>query len=93
MSVTVVTLVLVLAIWMLICAWCGFRKRFVAFAGALIAGLALNMVWMVFGLQAKPFGANALMAEMSALMYGVAAFGIGWLAGRLVRQWRASRVE
>jgi hypothetical protein len=93
MTVTIVTLVLVLAVWMLACGWCGYRMRFMAFLGVLLSGLALNMAWLVFGLKARPFEPHAVMAETSVLMYGLTAFGVGWLAGRLVRQWRESRVE
>jgi len=93
MSVTVATLISVLAVWMLICGWCGYRMRVFAFFGVLLAGLALNMAWMVVGLNARPFEAHAMMAEMSAFMYGIGAFGVGWLVGRLARQFQASRVD
>lgn len=93
MSITVTTLLVVLAVWMLICGWCGYRKRVFAFMGVLSVGLALNMAWMIFGLSARPFEAHALMAEVSALLYGLGAFGVGWLLGSLVRQFQASRVE
>tara|TARA_R110002072_G_scaffold18676_14_gene69732 strand:- start:476 stop:757 length:282 start_codon:yes stop_codon:yes gene_type:complete len=93
MTMTVATLVMVLAVWMLVCGWCGYRRRVFAFLAVLLAGLALNMAWMVFGLNARPFEANALMAETSALMYAIGAFGVGWLAGRLARQWQSTQVE
>jgi hypothetical protein len=33
------------------------------------------------------------MAQAALVLYGLCAFGFGWLAGRLVRQFRASRVD
>ncbi|MGJ8625539.1 MAG: hypothetical protein ACSHXB_01155 [Sulfitobacter sp.] len=92
MSMTVTTLVAILAVWMMVCGWCGYRRRGFAFLIVLIVGLGLNMAWMVFGLSARPFEAHAMMAEMSALMYGLGAFGVGWLLGRLARQFQVSRV-
>ncbi len=93
MTITVTTLVAVFAVWLLACVWCGYRVRVLAFVGVVLMGLALNMVWMTFGLNARPFEVDALMAQTAAIMCGVGAFGVGWLAGRMVRQWRDSRVE
>ncbi len=93
MTTTVTILVTVLALWMLICGWCGYGKRFGTFVLVLLAGLALNAVWMAFGLGAHPFEPHALMAQFSAALYGLCAFGCGWLAGRVARQWQDSRVE
>lgn len=93
MNMTVLTLMAVLAVWMVICGWCGYRKRVFAFLAVMVLGLALNMAWMIIGLNARPFEAHALMAEMSVLMYGIGAFGVGWMIGRLVRQFRKTRVE
>jgi hypothetical protein len=86
-------LVAVLTAWMLICGWCGFRRRFFGFLATLLVGLAMNMAWMIIGLNSHPFDAHALMAQMSVLMYGIGAFGVGWMAGRLVLQFRKTRVD
>ncbi len=93
MTVTIATLLAALAVWMLICGWCGFRKRFLMFFAVLLLGLALNLIWMVVGLNAQPFGPNALIAELSATLYALGAFGSGWLIGRLVREFQASRID
>ena len=58
-----------------------------------MAGLALNMAWMMIGLNARLLEINALIAQASAALYACAAFGCGWLAGRIMREWRASRVD
>ena len=91
MSGVVMILIAVLAVWMLACAWCGFYVRFLRFLAVLIAGLALNMVWMMTALDAKPFEPNAIMALAAAVLYAVSAFGGGYLVGRMVRQFRQSR--
>lgn len=93
MNWLLILLVTVLVIWMLLCARCGYHLRLIRFLGVLIGGLALNMGWMVFALKAHPFEPNALVAQASAVLYAITAFGSGWLVGRLVRQWRASGVE
>jgi hypothetical protein len=93
MSVTVLTLIAVLAVWMLLCAWCGYRARYLLFVGVLLGGLALNLAWMVFGLKTHPFDIHALSAQMAAVLYAVGAFGCGWLVGRFARRWQDSRVE
>ncbi|MGJ5618556.1 hypothetical protein [Sulfitobacter sp. MF3-043] len=93
MSMTVTTMLALLAVWMLVCAWCGYRIRVIAFLGLLLLGIGLNMAWIVFGLKAAPFEAHALMAQAALAMYGIGTFGIGFLVGRLARQFRASRVE
>ncbi len=93
MSITIVTLISVLAVLMLVCGWCGYRVRIFAFLCTLVLGFALNTVWMVFGLNAQPFEAHALMAQMSLFLYGLGAFGVGFLGGRLARAFQASRVE
>ncbi|KIN61492.1 hypothetical protein Z945_2484 [Sulfitobacter noctilucae] len=83
----------ILVVWMLACAACGFTRRYLRFLSVLLAGLALNLSWMVFGLQAHPFEVNVLMALTAALIYGVCAFFIGGFAGRIARAWRDSRVS
>ncbi|WP_370401855.1 hypothetical protein [Sulfitobacter sp. JB4-11] len=93
MSLTVTSLIALLCVWMLACAWTGYHKRFARFAALLLVGLGVNMLWIVAGLKAHPLDPNALLAEVSLLLYGVFAFGMGWLVGRLVRQWQSSRVK
>lgn len=78
--------------WMLACAACGFARRYMMFVGVLLGGLALNMLWMVYALQAHPFEVNALMAQTAAVVYATCAFAIGAIAGRFLRAWRDSRV-
>lgn len=82
-----------LVLWMLACAFCGFRGRFWHFVAVLGAGLALNTMWMVFGLDAHPFEVHALIAHAAAILYASAAFGTGLLLGRLIRQIKASSVR
>lgn len=93
MSMTVTSMIAVLGVWMLACAWTGYHKRFARFGALVLVGLGVNMLWMVAGLKAHPLDANALLAEVSLLLYAVFAFGIGWLVGRLARQLQASRVD
>lgn len=85
------TLIIALCLWMAACAWFGFQRRYVGFLAVLLGGLALNMVWMVFGLNAHPFELSAIIAQMAAVLYALCAFGVGWFAGRIRRAWRESR--
>lgn len=86
-------LVGVLLIWMLACAWSGFRTRFKVFAIVFIGGMAANQLWMMFGLNAAPLEPHLLVAQISAGLFAISAMGMGWLAGRVHRQWRITRVE
>lgn len=82
-----------LALWMLGCGYAGYKKRFGLFFVVLVVGMTLNTVWMVLGLDAKPFSPPAMTAHLAALMYAICAVGMGWLAGRLVRGFRESKVD
>ncbi|MGB3244336.1 MAG: hypothetical protein WBB25_07370 [Sulfitobacter sp.] len=93
MNGLVLTLIAILAIWMLACAWCGFRGRFRIFAAVLLGGLVANQLWMMIGLSAKLIEPHVLLAQVAASFYAISALGAGWLAGRVARLWRASRVE
>ncbi|WP_299874500.1 hypothetical protein [uncultured Sulfitobacter sp.] len=93
MSLTITSMIALLAVWMLAIGWTGYHKRFARFAALVLVGLGVNMLWITAGLKAHPLDPNALLAEASLLLYAVFAFGIGWLAGRLARQLQASRVE
>lgn len=93
MSLLVALLVLVLAIWMAACAWTGFQFNIKRFVAVLIIGLGLNMIWMMGWLNAHPFEINALIAQASAVLYALCAFGAGVFAGRIHRAWVASRVD
>ena len=93
MNMLVLILISLLIFWMLACAYCGYHLRILRFFAVLMAGLALNMAWMMIGLNARLFEINALIAQASAALYACAAFGCGWLAGRIMREWRASRVD
>lgn len=93
MTLTLVALLAVFAFWMLVCGWCGFRARALAFFGVLLVGLALNAAWMVLGLDARVFEPYALVAQVSLILYGVGGFGVGWLIGRFMRRWRDSQVD
>ena len=86
------SMLVALIVWMLLCAWCGYRARLSWFVAALLAGLALTIVWVAMVLGAGPLEANALMGYASALLYALAAFGSGWIVGRFVRGWQASRI-
>lgn len=85
-------LVSVLVFWMLSCAYCGFRGRFLPFFCILSAGLLLNLIWMVWGLQADPFEINVLIAQAAALLYALCALSIGWFAARIRRAWVDSQI-
>ena len=93
MSPVVLALVAALGVWMALCAWCGFRVRVVLFFGVLAGGLALNQLWMMVGLKASALEHHLIFAQVSAVLYALVAFGCGWLAGRLARQFRESAVE
>ena len=93
MSGTVIMLIVSLAVWMVMCGWCGYGLKFVRFLGVLFAGLALYMAWLVTAMEVSLLEPNAVMALTATVMYGVCAFGAGYLAGRVMRQFRASRVE
>lgn len=90
---TLAPLIAALCLWMAVCAWCGYRRRFIAFLAFLLGGLALNMLWMTLALHAHPFELNALVAQSAATLYALCAFGIGWFGGRIRRAWQDSRVE
>jgi len=93
MNLMIVALLAALALWMLACAWCGFKMRFIGFLTVLVTGLTLNTIWLAYGLQVKPFEGHAMMAQLAALLFALCGFGVGWMAGRLNRQFRASRVS
>ena len=93
MSGTVTMLIASLIVWMVMCGWCGYSLRFMRFLGVLLAGLALYVVWLITAMEVSPFEPNAVMALTATVLYGVCAFGAGYLTGRMVRQFRASRVE
>lgn len=79
--------------WMLGCGYAGYHKRFILFFLIAIIGITLNTVWMVYGLNAHPFSPPAMTAHLAAVMYAISALGFGWLVGRLVRSFRASRTD
>ena len=85
-------LVALFALWMAACALCGFRARPLRFLLILAVGLAGNMIWMVLGLDARPFEPHAILAQASATLYALCAFGIGWLVRRVMRAWQAGRI-
>lgn len=93
MSGTLMMLIVALAVWMSMCAWCGFSLRIVRFLGVLVSGLTLYLVWLVTALEVSPLEPHAVMALTATVIYGACAFGAGYLAGRVVRQFRSSRVE
>lgn len=93
LSPLLVTLLGVFAVWFGACIWCGYQSRLLRLAVVLAVGLGLNAAWMVWGLDARVFEPHALIAQASLVLYAVGGFGLGWIAGRLVRRWRESRVE
>lgn len=82
-----------LVIWMLGCAYCGYERRFGLFLFVLAIGVALNTLWMVFGLDAKPLSPPAIMAHAGFVLYAITALGLGFLAGRLAQVFRETRVR
>lgn len=93
MNLLVAALIAVFVLWMLACAAAGFLARLKLFALALLAGLTLNMAWMMLGLGARPLEANALIAQASLTLYGLCAFALGWFFGRLARRLRQTHVD
>lgn len=90
---TLTILLATLAIWMLACGWCGYRQNIVRFLALLLIGLLLNMGWTMLVLNANPFGAHGMGAQIAAVLYVFSAFGTGWLIGRIARQLRESRID
>lgn len=82
-----------LSLWMAACCFCGYKRRFVAFLAVLMIGLSANLCWMVFGLDARLSEVNVMIAQASAVLYAVCAFGIGLFASRIRRLWLESRIE
>ncbi len=82
----------VLALWMFGCGYAGYTKRFGLFVIIAGLGMGLNTVWMMVGLEAHPLSPPALMAHGAATLYALCALATGWLAGRMVRSFRESRV-
>ncbi|KIN64595.1 hypothetical protein Z946_3487 [Sulfitobacter noctilucicola] len=93
MTVTVGTLVGLLAFWMAACCFCGLKGRYVWFAAVLLFGLTLNLIWMMVGLDASIREIHVLVAQISATMYAVIAFVIGRFLGRIRRAWAESAVD
>ena len=93
MNNLVLLLMVVLAVWMVACAYCGYKVLLRRFVTILCAGLVANAAWMMLGLNARLSEPHVLIALVAVVVYAVCAFGCGWLAGRLVRQWRASAVD
>ncbi len=93
MSGLVWILLAVLTVWMIGCAYCGYKRRIRGFLIVLVAGILANVIWMTVGLDARLTEPHVLMALVAGCLYGACAFVIGLLAGRLVRQWRATAVD
>jgi len=90
---TLAALLTVFAVWLVACIWAGFRTRFLLFLLVLSIGLALNAMWMVFGLDARVLEPHALFAQVLVVLYAVGGFALGWVAGRLLHRWRDGRVD
>lgn len=90
---TLLALLAVFVLWLIACIWTGFRARVLWFFIVLVIGLSLNAIWVVFGLDARVFEPHALLAQVSVVLYAVGGFGLGWLAGRVAKRWRESRVD
>lgn len=93
MTPLAIMLIAVLLVWMTACVWTGYGARAKTFAVVLGVGLALNMAWMMIGLDAHVLEPHALVAEAAIALYGISAFGFGWLIGRVKKAWRESAVE
>lgn len=93
MSLEVKIVLSLLILWLVISAWCGYKAYVRQFLLVLIVGLALDTVWMIYGLKASLFSEHMLMALAAGLLYTLSAFGAGWIVGRFVRAWRDSRVD
>jgi putative Mn2+ efflux pump MntP len=89
----VIILVTMLAVWMIAAAYCGYKMLLRRFVTVLCAGLAVNVAWMMLGLNASLTEPSFLITLVASGMYALCAFGCGVLTGRLVRQWRASAVD
>lgn len=82
-----------LAVWVFGCGYAGYKKRFGLFVIIALTGMGLNTLWMVLGLDARPFSPPAMMAHAAALLYAFSSVGLGWLTGRLVGRFRESKVD
>jgi cytochrome bd-type quinol oxidase subunit 1 len=77
---------LALILWPIAALVTGWKQRLKAFVIVQILGVALMAfwVWAVIGLS--PLDPSAMMSELSVVLLGAVAFGIGWLAARLFRK-------
>jgi len=92
MTALAFALIAVLLVWMTACVWTGYKVRTKSFLVVLAVGLGLNMAWMMIGLDARALEPHALVAQVAIALYGISAFGFGWLIGRVRRAWRESAV-
>ncbi len=81
-------LIVGLAVWLSGCAYAGYRNRFGLFVLVTLTGMSMNTVWMVLGLEARPFSPPAMMAHFLAFLHALSALGLGWLAGQIARRFR-----
>ncbi|MGJ8544981.1 MAG: hypothetical protein ACSHWZ_06025 [Sulfitobacter sp.] len=79
--------------WMLVCAYCGYRRWLGRAALLLAVALAGNMIWITQGLAAEPLERHAVMAYLAMVIYAGASYVLGWITSRFVRGWRSSRVD
>ena len=93
MTATEIILVLCLALWMGACAYCGYQRRFLGFLAVLLAGLAVNMAWLMQGLSAHPFDVHALVMDAALTIFAVCAFAAGLYAHRVRRVWQETKVD
>ncbi len=81
------------ALWLCLCALCGFRRRLVLFLALVFFGVASNSIWLSAALKVAPLEPLALNAQAAGLACAVMAFVIGFFFSRLQSAWRDSSVE
>lgn len=84
---------IVLGVWGLACAWCGYAVQLVLFGMNVAFGVGLAMAYVVIGLGLQFTSGNALMLYASAILFALGCFGVGWLMGRFRRRLQETRIE
>ena len=98
MSGLVWILLAVLTVWMIGCAYCGYKRRIRGFLIVLVAGILANVIWMTVGLDARRTEPHVLMALVAGAFMGHARLLSGcwrvvWCANGARRRWTATGFE
>lgn len=93
MNLTLLSLIVVFAAFLILCGICGYRRRLLGFATLMVTGWTLNLIWMMLALKAKPLDLDALSAQGALFIYGLCGFATGWMVSRITRKFRETAVE